>query len=454
MPIKNTGEIIESHFAPGLCEELTFELSKIQALRVITAQSTKRYVNTLMSMPEIAAELNVDYLIDASVEKKESRVELKVELIELQPYEDIIWNDLFVDEYRNLYPMYNDVIKEIVEVVDIPLRESEEINLARVIMVNPRAHDAYLKAIYHWDRLSKEDLDLAEMYFKQAIEEDPDFVPAHVGLALTWGGRMQSGVINPSLGQPKANAQVVKVLQLDNDHPEIHYMLGILGTWRDWDWESAGRSFKKTLYASPNHAKANMYYAHYLNIINKPEEVLKFAERAIVLDPFNPLMQGLYGQCLKDYGNIDKAIEVLTKAQETSDHLIILSSLQSAYHMKGMYDEALASWVQLYKQLGDSVVVSKLKEHVDSGSYTKALEDVALIFEDRYNSGLEGYTRPWSIGTKYTRSGNKEKALNYLEKAFEEHDSNMPYISVDPIFDYMRDDPRFKALIEKMNYPD
>ncbi|MCK5210480.1 MAG: hypothetical protein KAQ79_20735, partial [Cyclobacteriaceae bacterium] len=78
---------------------------------------------------------------------------------------------------------------------------------------------------------------------------------------------------------------------------------------------------------------------------------------------------------------------------------------------------------------------------------------VALLFEQRYNSGKEGYIRPWSIGTKYTRSGAKEKALYYLEKAFEEHDANMPYISVDPIFDYMRDDPRFKALIEKMNYP-
>ena len=454
LPIKNTGEVIEDHFAPGLCEELTIELSKIQALRVITAQSTKRYVNTMMSMPEIANDLNVDYLIDASVEKKENRVELKVKLIGLEPYENIIWNDLFVDEYRNLFSLYNNVIKEIVEKVDIPLRESEEINLAKIIMVDPKAHDAYLKGLYHWDRLSEEDLDLAEMYFNQAIEEDPDFAPAYVGLALTWGGRMQSGLVHPSVATPKANDAAMKALQLDNDLPEIHYMLALRNTWGNWDWETAGRSFEKTLFLNPNHAKAQMYYAHYLNIINRPKEVLAHAERAFVLDPLNPLMHALYGQCLKDHGDYDKAIEVLTKARETSDDLQILITLQSVYHMKGMHDEALESWLQFYIQLGDSVVVSKLREHEASGNYKQALVDVALIFEDRYNSGLEGYTRPWSIGTKYTRSGNKEKALDYLEKAFEEHDNNMPYISTDPIFDYMRDDPRFIALIKKMNYPE
>ena len=454
LPIKNTGEDIEAYFAPGLCEELTVEFSRIEALRVITRQSTQKYSNTSLTMPEIAAELNVDLLVDASVKKTENGVELKVKLVEIAPYEDIIWSDIYFKDAANIFSLYNEVIMDIVKVVEIPLRKSEEVNLAKIVRVDPKAHDAYLKAIYHWDQLSEEDLDLAEKYFLEAIEEDPDFIPAHVGLALTWGGRMQSGVINPSSGQPKADRQVRKVLQLDNNHPEIHYMLAILGTWRDWDWESAGQSFEKTLFAVPNHAKANMYYAHYLNIINKRKEVLKYAERAIVLDPFNPLMQGLYGQCLKDYKDYDKAIEVLTEARKSSDHLIILSTLQSAYHMKKMYKEALGAWIQLYEQLDDSVVVAKLKEHEVSDNYTQALDDVALIFEERYNSGQHGYIRPWSIGTKYTRSGNKEKALHYLEKAFEEQDSNMPYISTDPIFDYMRDDPRFIALIEKMNYPE
>lgn len=454
LPIKNTGDPIDNYYAIGISDELTSELSKIQALRVITSQSTKRYANTLKSMPEIANELSVDYLVDASVHKSGGRVEVKVKLIEIAPYEDILWSNNYIDELRNIYSMYNKLIVDIVGEVEIPLRESEERNLAKAMIVDPDAYDAYLKGLYHLDRLSEEDLDLAEMYFKEAIEADPNFAPAYVGLALTWGGRMQSGLIHPSEAIPKANAAAMKALQIDNNLPEIHYMLAVRGTWGAWDWENAGNSFEKTLDLNPSHAKAHAYYAHYLNIIHKPKDVLDHAERAVMLDPFNPLIQGLYGQSLRDMKEYDKAIEILTEARENSDDGILLATLQTVYHMKGMYDEALESWIQMYEQLNDSIVVAKLKENVIHGSYEKALNEVAQIFEYRYNSGLAGYTRPWSIGTKYARSGNKEKALYYLEKAYEEHDANMPYISIDPIFDYMRDDPRFIALIEKMHYPD
>ena len=453
LPIKNIGDPLEDYYADGISDELTSELCRIQALRVISAQSTKRYVNTMMSMPEIAAELNVDFLVNATVQKMDNRVEIKVKLIEIAPYEDILWSNNYIDERRNIYSMYNKLIVDIVGEVEIPLRESEERNLAKAQMVNVEAYDAYLKGMYHMYRLSEEGLDLAEMYFTQAIEEDPDFAAAYAGLALTWGMRAQSGLIHPLEAIQKSNAWATKALQIDNDLPEIHFMLAVRYTWGDWDWERAGKSFEKTLDIVPNHAQAHAYYAIYLNTIHKKEDVLEHAERAVMLDPFDPLLQGLYGQSLKDMKEYDKALEVLTKAREDSDDGILLSTLQTVYHMKGMYDEALESWIQLYEQLDDSVVVAKLKENAIHGSYEQALEEVAEIFEERYNSGLAGYTRPWSIATKYTRTGNQEKALFYLEKAFEEHDANMPYISIDPIFDYLRDEPRFKTMIDKMNYP-
>ncbi|MCK5208775.1 MAG: tetratricopeptide repeat protein, partial [Cyclobacteriaceae bacterium] len=405
LPIKNTGDSLENYFAYGISNELTSEFSKIQALRVWTIQSTKKYENTMMSMPEIAAELNVDFLVDASIQKVDNKIEVKVKLIELKPYEDILWSDVYIEEHRNIYSLYNDLIKDIIEIVEVPLRHSEEINLAMATMVDPVAHDAYLKGIYFKDRLSEEGLDLAEKYFNLAIEKDPDFALAYVGLFLTWGGRMQSGLIHPSEGLPRANDAAMKALQIDNNMPEIHFMLAIKATWTDWgDWESAGQSFEKTLDLNPNHAMANAYYAHYLNIINKPNDALNYAEKAFGLDPFNPLMHGLYGQCLRDRKEYDKAIEVLTAALEDSNDGILLATLQSVYHMKGMHEEALELWIQLYEQLDDAVAVEKIKIGAAEGGYVGALEEVALLFEQRYKSGKQGYIRPWSIGTKYTRS--------------------------------------------------
>ena len=116
---------------------MTSEFSKIQALRVTTNQSTKKYENTMMSMPEIAAELNVDFLVDASIQKVDNRIEVKVKLIELKPYEDILWSDVYIKEHRNIHSLYNDLIKDIIEIVEVPLRQSEEINLATATMVDP-----------------------------------------------------------------------------------------------------------------------------------------------------------------------------------------------------------------------------------------------------------------------------------------------------------------------------
>jgi class 3 adenylate cyclase/TolB-like protein len=455
LPILNSGDSLENYFAFGIGSELTSELSRIKALRVITNQSTKKYQNTLLSMPEIAAELNVDFLINASVKKLMNQVEVRVQLISVYPYEDILWTETYLEEHRNIYTLYNELIIDVINNIEVPLRQSEERNLASAQIVDPAAHDAYYKGIYYLNRLSESSLDLAEQYFNEALKEDPDFAQAYVGLFLTWGGRMQSGLIHPSDGLPKANEAAMKALQIDNNLEEIHYMLAIKETWTDWgDWESAGKSFEKTLDINPNHALANAYYAHFLNIVNRSDESMEFADRSLQIDPFNYLVHGLYGQCLRDRKEYDKAIEVLTAAMEHSDDIILISTLQSVYHMKGMYDEALEMWIRLYDELGDSLAVEKIRVGIQNGGYKGALEEVAELFEERYYSKEDGYIRPWSIGTKYTRSGNKEKALYYLEKAYEEHDANMPYISIDPIFDYMRSDPSFKKLIEKMNYPD
>ena len=150
--------------------------------------------------------------------------------------------------------------------------------------------------------------------------------------------------------------------------------------------------------------------------------VLEHAERVVMLDPFDPrtlwIMLKRHERIRQSPGGHDKSMRKLKRWN-------YISTLQTIFHIKRMYDEALDSWIQLYKQLDDSVVVANIKENVIIGSYEQAMEVVAQIFEARYNSGLTGYTRPWSIATKYARTGNKEMALCYLEKAFEEHDADI-----------------------------
>ena len=171
--------------------------------------------------------------------------------------------------------------------------------------------------------------------------------------------------------------------------------------------------------------------------------------RALELDPLNALFRGHYAMDLMHARRYDDAISVLLDTLKTSPNdLLALSTLRSAYHMKHMYPEALDAWKASYAARGDQAAEEALARGFKEGGYTMALQRAAEMLASRSRTA---YVPSWQIGTLYARAGKKDAALDWLEKAFQAHDPNMPYISVDPIFDILRDDPRFKDLLRRMN---
>ena len=172
-------------------------------------------------------------------------------------------------------------------------------------------------------------------------------------------------------------------------------------------------------------------------------------QRALELDPLNSLFRGHYAMDLMHARRYDDAIAVIRDTLKTSPNdLIALSTLRSAYHMKHMYTEALEAWKASYAARGDQAAEEALARGFKEGGYSRALQRAAETLAARSRTA---YVPAWQIGTLYTRAGMKDEALEWLEKAYQAHDPNMPYISVDPIFDILRDDPRFKELLHRMN---
>jgi tetratricopeptide (TPR) repeat protein len=188
-----------------------------------------------------------------------------------------------------------------------------------------------------------------------------------------------------------------------------------------------------------------------LMVQNKPEEAIEKVHKAVQLDPLNDTYKALYTMCLYFAKHYDEAYSFIVEAQKkNSKHVFLNSSLRAVYHAKKMYNEEFESWVNKYSMTGDTTAVRELKLGYELGGYELALQKLAEHLIKNFNYTPE-FIPAWQIATLYTRIGKKEEALRWLEKAYEIHSSSLPFIYIDPLFDYMRDDPRFISLVNKMN---
>jgi tetratricopeptide (TPR) repeat protein len=229
-------------------------------------------------------------------------------------------------------------------------------------------------------------------------------------------------------------------------------MLALQKTWQEWDWEGAEKEFKRAIELNPNYPDPRAYYSWFLFYMKRPEEAMVQIERALELDPFNATFRSLYAWDLMYAHRYDDAVEHLLETFRTAPtDSMTLSALKSAYHLKGMHEEAIDIWKTSFAVKGDSEAEEALMRGYADAGYSGALSRVAEMLIARSSTT---FVTPWQIGTLYTRAGKNNEALIWLEKAYEAHDSNMPSISMDPIFDGLRDDPRFLDLIRRMNFPD
>lgn len=453
LPLHNfTGDPEQEYFVKGWHDALIGALGQISSLRVISRTSTLRYQkDNMATLQEIARELGVDVVVEGSVLGSGDQIRIQLQLIEAFPDERHLWAKEYHQDFRNILVLQSEVVRNIAREIHVTLTPQEETLLAKTPTINPDAYKAYLKGMFHWDKLTEDDLNTAMQYFELAIEIDPDYALSYAGVSLVWVGRLQQGLIPYAEGGPKLKSAALKALELDSTLSEVHYMLGASYCWVDWRYQKSEIAFRKAIALNPNYSKARAYLSHVLNILHQPEEAMEQIEMALKLDPFNPLYQALYGMDLMYARQFDRAIDLLGNTLKTAPtDPVALSTLRTAYHMKGRYPEALEIWKTSYAAKEDHQAIEALQRGERQGGYQDALENLAELLIARSDTT---YVTPWQIGTLYTRANRKEEALTWLEKAYDAHDSNMPYIGVDPIFDILRDEPRFQRLLEKMNLP-
>ncbi len=453
LPLANLSRDPEQeYFADGMTEALITDLSKIGALKVISRTSAMRYKGSEKSVPEIARELNVDAILEGSVLRVAERVRITAQLIHAATDEHV-WAESYERNLSDVLALQSDVARAIAEEIKIKLTPQEQVRLASARALNPEAHDAYLRGRFHWNKRAEAAVKKAIEYFQQAIESDPGYAMAYVGLADAYSILGYYGLLPPKESFPKAKAAALRALELDNTLGEAHTSLGYALYYYDWDWVAAEKEFQRALELNPRYPEAHLWYGNPLTGMGRHEEALSYARRARELDPLSVLIIAAVGWLAYYARQYGETIEQCRKAIEMDPNFAPAHLwLGMALEQTGKYDEAL-------EESQKAVAFSGGSPHYRASlGYTYALSgraDEARKVLDELNE-LSGrmYVSPYYRAEIHAGLGEREEALACLGKAYEERANLLVFLKVEPRLDPLRGEPRFQALLRRMNFPE
>jgi TolB-like protein/Tfp pilus assembly protein PilF len=453
LPFENlTGDMDQDYFVDGVTDELIGHLAQISALRVISRRSVMQYKGVERPLPEIARELNVDAVVEGTVYQIGENVRIRVQLIDALPVERNLWTQSYERARSDVLLMYGEMARAIADKTRVNLTAEETTRLTNARQVNPEAYDAYIKGSYHWKKLTPAELDTAQRYFELALEKDPSYAQAYSGISFVWLARATAtaAAAMPHEAAPKSREAAIRSLELDSTLAEPHFALAGIATWYEWDWDTAEREFHLALDLNPNFADAHCFYGLFLTAMGRLTEARAQMERALELDPLNFMYQSYLGIVYERSRLFDEAITQYRKGLVLEPNFVdALAGLRNSFHMKGMYEEALVAAKKVFVARGEHDVAEALERGNAEGGYSEAMRRAAESMVARSNLAYA-----LRIATLYTFAGEKERALDWLEKAYQERLQNMIYLRVYPKWDPLRDDPHFLDLLRRMNLPE
>ncbi len=449
LPLRNlSGDPEQEYFADGMTEALITELSKISALRVISRTSAMRYKKTDKSLPEIARDLKVDAVIEGSAQLEGNQVRITAQLIEAGS-DQHLWAESYDRDLRNILVLQSEVAQAIARQIKITVTPEDKMRFSGAHPVNSRAHEAYLKGRYFINKFTEEAVKTGISYFKQAIEIDSKYAPAHAGLAESYDILNSAGLMSPAEGWPRVKEEATRALELDETLAEAHTLLADVKFLYDWDWQGAEKEFKRAIELNPGQAISHQYYGLFLSAMARHEEALAEIRRAQELDPLSLSISQTVGVLLRFAREYDLSIKQLKETVELDPNFAWAHwSMGEAYLQNSMFEEAIASFRKGLILSGDSSII---KVDLARGYALAGKNDEARkILDDLLKQSKEKYVSPYNLAIIYASLGSRDKAFDYLNRAFEERSNNLAYLKVDPKLDSLRGDLRFLDLLRKM----
>src|SRR5437762_2990139 len=438
-----------AYFAEGIQDEILARLAKIADLKVISRTSTQKYKSAPDNLREIAKQLDVVNILEGSVQKAADQVRVTVQLINATN-DAHLWAETYDRKLTDIFTVESEIAKTIADTLRAKLTGSEERMMSKKPTANPEAYEFYLKGRFFWNKRTGVDLRKAIDYFNQAVAKDPSYALAYAGLADAYVLLSGFGAASPKDSLPQAKAAAEKALELDSTLGEAHASLAQALLAYDFDFAGANREFQHAIELNPNYATAHHWYGEsVLAPLSQFEDAIAQLKRALQLDPLSMIINADVGTVLTNARRYDEAIEQLRKTLEMDPSFYYAHyNLGEALEMKGLTENAIAEY-QKATVLNDDPVPQALLGHLYAKMGRK--DEARRILQRLRDSPKERYVSPYLFAMIHLGLGEKDRAIDFLEKTYEDRDGyNIAFIKVDTFLDPLHGDPRFETLVQKV----
>ncbi len=439
-----------AYFAEGVQDEILTRLAKVADLKVISRTSTQRFKSAPSDLRDIAKQLGVMNILEGSVQKANDQVRVNVQLINAMT-DAHLWAEIYDRKLTDIFATESDIAKTIAETLQAKLTGSEKTAIAKTPTVNPEAYELYLKGRFFWNKRTAADLRKAIDYFNQATSKDPGYALAYAGLADSYVILSVFGAASPQDSIPQARAAAKKALKLDDTLAEAHASSGRIAGPFDFEFDRSIAEFERAIQLNPNYAMAHHWLSWGpLTALARFDRAIAEGKRAVELDPLSLINNAdLGGNVYFNARRYDEAIAQLRKTIEIDPRFYLAHYyLGQAFQLKGQRTEAITEYQKAVELDDDPEALAYLGQaYARAGQRDEAQKILAHLSEEAKSRYVSGY----SMALMFMGLGDKEQAIDALERAYREGAGNDLFtIRVDPMLDDLRGQPRFEALAEKI----
>jgi serine/threonine protein kinase len=440
------------YFCDGLSEELINALTHIQELRIAARTSAFAFKGRETDVREIGERLNVGAVLEGSVRKSGQRLRITAQLVNVEDGYHI-WSGQFDREMKDVFDIQEEISLAIVDQLKLNMLKGEKEKILKRATEDPEAYELYLKGLHFWRRRYERGLQKSLQFFQQAVEKDPSYALPYVGIADAFGILGIYGYMPPHPAYARARAAANRALEIDPEIAEVYASLGWIAMWYDRDWAASERHFLKAIQTKPNYPEAHLWYGNLLGVTGRADESIREMRKGKELEPLEPAPPTHVGWALYYARRFDESIEELRRVIASDPEFSLpYMWLAANFIAKKMWGEGIAAAKKFVELSGESVMGLAILGLAHG--YADMKDEARKILERLDGLPKDRYVGPLYRAMVWMGLGENSKALEYLEKAYEEKESALAWLKVWPSFDSLRSEPRFQAVLKKMNLAD
>jgi tetratricopeptide (TPR) repeat protein len=409
------------------------------------------YKHSDKRLDQIGRELGVQYVLEGSVRRSGDRVRITAQLISVAD-QSHLWADDYDRKLQDVLSVQDDVAIAVADQTQLKLDPTQQNDLTRNRTVIPEAYEAYLRGRFFWNKRTEDGFRKSIQYYDTAIAKDPTFAQAYAGLADAYVLLGGYGFGPQSISMPKAKAAALKGLTIDARLADAYTSLGMIAMQYEWNWKEAEKNYKRAIELNPNYSVAHHWYGDgYLAAVGRLDEAIAQLRQAQELDPISLVIATDLAKRLCDVGKYDEGLRRFHRILEIDpDFAVAHYFLAQAYERQGLYPEAIAELEKIRTPDPSHSVASELGHiYALQGRRREALH----VVDELQQTSRQTYVDPWYVANVYVALGDKNAALTWLERAYEQHSPAMDGLKIDADYAAIRNDPRFTDLVRRVGLP-